>query len=71
VDRPAEELLRRCLEGLTERERTILMLTFYAEQSSGAIASSLGLETGHVRVIRHRGMSSLRDCVGGGQELLQ
>lgn len=59
-------LLVRCLEALAEPQRAVVVLTYYGEQSSEEIAASLGFTTGNVRVIRHRAMSSLRDCIGSG-----
>ena len=35
--------LRQCLGRLSERERSLLVLTFYAEQPSAEIAARLGL----------------------------
>ncbi len=58
--------LRECLGRLAERERSILALTFYAEQPSGQIASQLGLSPENVRTLRHRAFVRLRDCVAGG-----
>lgn len=58
--------LRECLGRLAERERSILALTFYAEQPSGQIASQLGLTPENVRTLRHRAFVRLRDCVAGG-----
>jgi RNA polymerase sigma-70 factor (ECF subfamily) len=67
-DRLASARLKKCMELLSERERAILVLTYYGEQSTKTIASSLGLGTGNVRVIRHRGIAQLRDCIGVGEE---
>jgi RNA polymerase sigma-70 factor, ECF subfamily len=52
-----------CLERLPERERSVLVLTFYEDQPSESIAGELGLSSGNVRVIRHRGLDKLRRCV--------
>jgi RNA polymerase sigma-70 factor, ECF subfamily len=60
----ARDKVRACLEALPERQRSILVLTFYAEQTSADIAASLGLSAENVRVIRHRGVHRLRDCLG-------
>ena len=57
--------LLHCLDGLAERERSVLVLTFYDEQPALAVARELGLSEGNVRVIRHRGLQRLRDCVTG------
>lgn len=63
LDRPR---LQQCLERLAQRERSILVLTFYAEQPSSEIAARLGLSPDNVRTLRHRAFQRLRDCVQGG-----
>jgi RNA polymerase sigma-70 factor (ECF subfamily) len=57
--------LLRCLDGLPERERSVLVLTFYDDRPALAVAREMGLSEGNVRVIRHRGLQRLRDCVTG------
>jgi RNA polymerase sigma-70 factor (ECF subfamily) len=57
--------LRDCLARLAERERAVLVLTFYAEEPSGAIAARLGLSAENVRTVRHRAFGRLRLCVTG------
>jgi len=52
-----------CLAALRDRERTILLLTFYAEKSAGDIAQALGMTSGAVRVGRHRALASMRTCL--------
>jgi RNA polymerase sigma-70 factor (ECF subfamily) len=59
------ERVTRCLDGLSERERTVLLMTFYEEKSAAEVAGALDLSEGNVRVIRHRGLERLRDCVTG------
>lgn len=54
-----------CLERLSERERSVLVMTFYDDQPARDVAAALGLSEGNVRVIRHRGLERLRDCVTG------
>ncbi|MBI5256780.1 MAG: sigma-70 family RNA polymerase sigma factor [Burkholderiales bacterium] len=56
-----------CLERLPERERSVLVMSFYDDQSAEAVAGQLGLTAGNVRVIRHRGIDKLRRCVGAGR----
>jgi RNA polymerase sigma-70 factor (ECF subfamily) len=55
-----------CLERLPERERAVLIMSFYDEQPADAVGRSLGLSAGNVRVIRHRGIDKLRRCVDAG-----
>jgi RNA polymerase sigma-70 factor (ECF subfamily) len=55
-----------CLRALAERDRLVVVLTFYADRDAPRIAEDLGVSPGAVRVIRHRAMARLRDCVLGG-----
>jgi RNA polymerase sigma-70 factor (ECF subfamily) len=57
-------LVERCLQTLSQRDRAVLILTFYAEKTSADIAEELGLTSGVVRVARHRALDRLRECVG-------
>ncbi|HEY9198587.1 MAG TPA: sigma-70 family RNA polymerase sigma factor [Gammaproteobacteria bacterium] len=57
--------LAHCLERLPDRERTVLMLTFYDDMPADALARELDLSPANVRVIRHRGLERLRACVTG------
>lgn len=59
--------LERCLNQLAERDRSVLILTFYAERSSAEIGHDLGVAEGAVRVCRHRALARLRECVGAGR----
>jgi RNA polymerase sigma-70 factor (ECF subfamily) len=52
-----------CLGALPERERSVLVMTFYDDRPADAVASELGLSAGNVRVIRHRGLERLRGCM--------
>lgn len=58
-----------CLERLPERERAVLVLSFYDEQPAEAVGRSLGLSAGNVRVLRHRGIDKLRRCVRGSRRM--
>jgi RNA polymerase sigma-70 factor, ECF subfamily len=60
------ERLRRCLSQLPAREQTIVALTYYAERDGESIASELGMTAVNVRVVRHRAMAHLYECVSGG-----
>lgn len=64
----ARQRVSGCLEELPETGKAVILLTFYAEQPSRAIADSLGLSSQNVRVIRHRSVARLRDCLGVGEE---
>ena len=61
------DCLERCLARLSERERAVVMLTFYAERSAGDVARELSLKEGNVRVIRHRAVERLRTCMSSGE----
>jgi len=56
--------IERCLHLLAERDRRVLLLTFYAEKSSPEIAAELGVTGTVVRVTRHRALARMRACVG-------
>ncbi len=55
--------LAPCLAALRERERTILLLTYYADKSAPEIAAAIGTTAGAVRVGRHRALASMRECI--------
>jgi RNA polymerase sigma-70 factor (ECF subfamily) len=69
MDLPTDERLfdadriKPCLASLRERERTILLLTFYAERPSTEIAEKMGMSAVAVRVARHRAVAAMRDCL--------
>ena len=54
-----------CLRALAERDRLVMLLTFYADREAPRIAADLGISPGAVRAIRHRAMAQLRTCVLG------
>jgi RNA polymerase sigma-70 factor (ECF subfamily) len=56
--------LARCLQALAERERTVVVLTYYGDSSANDIARTLSVASGHVRVLRHRAINRLRRCLG-------
>ena len=58
------EQLTRCVQGLKERERTVVVMTFYDEQTGTDVARLLGVSEANVRVIRHRAIHQLRECMG-------
>ena len=60
-----EARVSACLQRLAERERTVLLLTFYEDQPAEQVGTAMGLSEGNVRVIRHRALQRLRDCVTG------
>jgi RNA polymerase sigma-70 factor (ECF subfamily) len=58
------EQLTRCVQNLKERERTVVVMTFYDERTGSDVASFLGVSEANVRVIRHRAVHQLRKCMG-------
>ena len=56
------ERLAACLEALSERERSVVIATFFQEDAKAA----LSLSQGNIRVIRHRALGKLRDCLNAG-----
>jgi RNA polymerase sigma-70 factor (ECF subfamily) len=59
-----QEQLARCVQSLKERERAVVIMTFYDEQTGADVARFLGVSEANVRVIRHRAIHQLRDCMG-------
>ncbi len=59
------EAVARCLEQLSERERSVVVLTFFDDSPADAVSRSIGISAGNVRVIRHRALRHLRACVTG------
>jgi len=55
--------LARCVRALGERERSVVVLTFYDEQTASEAAGFLGISEANVRVIRHRAIRQLRACM--------
>ena len=64
-----EHELEGCLSTLAERERTIVLLTFYGDRSSREIAQTLGISEGNVRVMRSRAIDRLRGCMSAGERV--
>ena len=66
-DEPPVDLdrLAGCLEHLPERDRSVVVMSFYAETGSEQIGVELGLSPGNVRVVRHRALMRLRACLEG------
>ena len=56
--------LARCVQALKERERAVVVMTYYDEQTGADVAGFLGVSEANVRVIRHRAIHQLRHCMG-------
>src|SRR5262249_12592866 len=59
-----QDQLSRCVQGLKERDRAVVVMSFYDEQTAADVARFLGLSEANVRVIRHRAIHQLRSCMG-------
>jgi RNA polymerase sigma-70 factor (ECF subfamily) len=57
--------LDRCLERLEARARTVILATFVDGRDADDVGRSMGLSAGNVRVIRHRALAHLHDCMEG------
>jgi RNA polymerase sigma-70 factor (ECF subfamily) len=55
--------LESCLARLAERERSVLIMTFYDDRAADEVGAALAISPGNVRVIRHRGIEKLRLCI--------
>ena len=56
--------LAGCLEALPERERSVVVMSFFADKAADEVGKELNLTGGNVRVIRHRALGRLRECMG-------
>lgn len=55
--------LAECMAKLSERARTITVLSFYADRSSTEIAEEMWVSPNNVRVMRHRALAALQQCM--------
>jgi RNA polymerase sigma-70 factor, ECF subfamily len=62
------EKLALCLRSLSERERSVVVLSFFSDSPAEQVGAELGLAAGNVRVVRHRALGRLRTCMGLGGE---
>src|SRR5262245_23643982 len=51
--------LAACLEALSERERAVVITSFFEEEAKDRV----GVSPGNLRVIRHRALGKLRACM--------
>ena len=58
--------LTACLNRLSTRERSVIIMTFYDEQRHDEVARALDLSSENVRVIWHRALGRLRNCMWRG-----
>jgi len=64
IPRLEDRQLAQCVQALKERERSVVVMTFYDDQTAAETAHALGTSESHVRVIRHRAIQQLRHCMG-------
>jgi RNA polymerase sigma-70 factor (ECF subfamily) len=62
--------LEGCLARLADRERSVVLLTFYAEKNGNEVGRELRLTAANVRVIRYRAIERLRKCIASREEAL-
>lgn len=55
--------LLQCLNALSERERAVVVMSFYGDKSADEVARETALSVANVRVIRHRSIERLRNCM--------
>jgi RNA polymerase sigma-70 factor (ECF subfamily) len=58
--------LMGCLQKLPERDNRIVRMSFMEDRSTDEIAQRLQLTSGNVRVLRHRALARLYECVERG-----
>lgn len=63
---PGVERLRleHCLGELEPRDRAVVLASFLDDRDADEIGAAMQLTAGNVRVIRHRALAKLHDCVG-------
>jgi RNA polymerase sigma factor (sigma-70 family) len=62
-DRYAVAHLEDCVSQLSGRARDVIRLAYVAGADNGEIARDLELSEGNVRVLRHRTLKALRECL--------
>jgi RNA polymerase sigma-70 factor, ECF subfamily len=55
--------LEDCLSQLSERSRDVIRYAYVDGESAPEIAARLAISEGNVRVLRHRTLHALRDCM--------
>ncbi len=60
--------LSRCLDRLETRARRVVTMAFREDRSAEEIAAALATTAGNVRVMRHRALGVLRQCLDGKHE---
>jgi RNA polymerase sigma-70 factor (ECF subfamily) len=55
--------LEDCISQLTARSRDVIRATFFDDHADATIADTMSLSAQNVRVIRHRTLAALRECL--------
>ena len=55
--------LEDCLSQMTQRSRDVIRYAFIEGEPAAEIASRLAMTEGNVRVVRHRAIEALRECM--------
>lgn len=55
--------LEDCISQLTARARDVIRATFFDDAADATIAETMSLSAQNVRVIRHRTLAALRECL--------
>jgi RNA polymerase sigma-70 factor (ECF subfamily) len=55
--------LEDCISQISKRSRDVIRYAFIDGEPAAAIASRLSMTEGNVRVVRHRALETLRDCM--------
>lgn len=58
------EHLADALDGLSERERNIIVLHYYKGQSLGAIAEKMGISYSYIKVLHKNALDTLKKTLG-------
>jgi RNA polymerase sigma-70 factor, ECF subfamily len=60
ISEDTRSLVRRVLEGLTERDRSLLRAVFLEERDKDEVCAELGVDRDYLRVLLHRAKGSFR-----------
>jgi len=63
-----QQKLSACMKNLSERARSVLILSFFGDKGAAEVGRELGMSAENTRVIRHRALLQLRDCMGAGSK---
>ncbi|HEY0466243.1 MAG TPA: sigma-70 family RNA polymerase sigma factor [Polyangiaceae bacterium] len=55
--------LFKCMAGLKEREALVIRMSFFEDKLADEIGTRLDLSAGNVRIIRHRALAKLAECL--------